>query len=45
MFIMKAYSLTNMTEEDSKKVIELIEKTKITPKEAIVSDVKHEALR
>lgn len=36
MFIMKAYSLTNMTEEDSQKVIELIENA---PKAHKVTDI------
>lgn len=42
LFVMKAYSLTEVSEEDSQKVIELIEKAE---KKAIVSDIKHEVLK
>lgn len=42
MFVMKAYSLSNVSEEDSQKLIELIENAE---KKAIVQDVKHEVLK
>lgn len=40
-----AFRVEGMTEEDSEKVIELINKAQITEKQAIVAEVKHTEIK